>query len=46
MASVGLIGLCGVDIVTIFLLRKEKSNNYILSNDKPSRFLGWIIEDK
>ena len=46
MASVGLIGLCGVDIVTIFLLRKEKSNNYILSNDNPSRFLGWIIEDK
>lgn len=46
MASVGLIGLCGVDIVTIFLLRKEKGNNYILSNDNPSRFLGWIIEDK
>ena len=46
VGGICLIGMCGVDIATVIKLMKEDKDNYILSNDNPSKYLGWVIKVK
>ena len=44
VASAALIGMCGVDIATLIMMRKEKNTSYIVNDYDDSKYGGIIYE--